>query len=326
MKHTIRITICAVVSLLMLVLPCQSSAKDRLAVMDLETNTGVDQGLAQALSEEIRTVIHNLCGYEVLSKQDIEAISKRLRTQYTFGCEKDLQCLIDFGNQLETKYMVAGSISRIDRTYSISLRLIDTQGEEAGVKKRSIEKCYAQNQLFDTAKAAATSLIKCKNTKRYKYSVGAVLDHAPLKLTDVNSTFLLYGGQLRRYTKKNKYLEIEFFSGTSKDGFFYSYDHNIYEVTGGDAKLFRSGFAVPAFASDIGITFYIGTGFENIILSYNLVNNAPRKIDKRSFYMDARLNYSYEKFFTEVRGRYVFGKNDDLGYNLGATFAVGIKF
>ncbi len=326
MKYTIRITICAVVALLMLALPCQSSAKDRLAVMDLEANTGVNQGLAEALSEEIRTVIHNLCGFEVLSKQDIEAISKRLRTQYTFGCEKDLQCLIDFGNQLETRYMVAGSISRIDKTYSISLRLIDTKGSDAGVKKRSIEKCYSQNQLFDTAKTAATSLIKCKNDKRYKYSVGAVLDYVPLSLVKVDSTFLLYGGQLRRYTKKNGYIEFEFFSGTSKDEFFYGYGQNIYEVTGGNAKLLRTGFSIPVFASDIGITLYSGAGFESIIISYELKNNVARKVDKKSFYMNAGLNYSYGKFFTELKGRYVFGENDDLGYNLGSTFAIGIKF
>ncbi len=306
--------------------PCLSSAAERLAVMDLEVNSGVNQGLGEALSEEIRTDIHNLCGYEVISKKDIEALSERMKTQYEFGYDKDLQWLINFGHQLETRYMVAGSVSRIDSTYSINLRLIDTMGNNPGVKKRAMEKCHEKGRLFDAATAAVTALMDCKHVKTYRHSVGAMLDVIPLTLSDTDVTFLLYGGQYRYHLKTLGVVSVAFFSGKSSDTFYYGYKDTIYNVTGGNAKLFRAGFLYPAFKSTYGITLYTGGGVENFIASFDLKGSGSTKVDKKNFFMSAGINYTFEKIFTELSARYVVGENDNLDYNYGMTAVIGIKF
>ncbi len=71
---------------------------ERLAVMDLDSGYGADQDLAEALPVEIRNVIYNFYGYEVLVKKDVVAIAQRMEAQYASGYVKSLRCLIDFGN------------------------------------------------------------------------------------------------------------------------------------------------------------------------------------------------------------------------------------
>lgn len=325
-KYNINSKIYVLILFIAITLPGLSFAAERLAVMDLEVNTGVDLGLGQALSEEIRTDIHNLCGYEVISKKDIEAVSKNMKTQYAFGVEKDLQWLIDFGHQLETRYMVAGSVSRIDSTYSISLRLIDTKGKDAGVKKRVMKKCRKKGDLFDAAKAAAADLMDCKHVKTYRHSVSAVVDAFRLSISDNDVSFFLFGGQYRYHLKTLGVISVELFSGKSTDTFYYGYKDTIYHVDGGNAKLFRAGFLYPAFKSTNGITLFAGGGFENLIISFDLENNGSTKVDKKNLFIDAGINYTFEKFFTELRGRYVLGEDDNLDYKHGMTACVGIKF
>jgi len=123
--------------------------------MDLKAEHGVQKSLAKALSVEIRDTIHNQSEYEVLSKEDLKAIAERTATQQFLGCY-DNQCLINFGKKIGTKYMVAGSISKLGEIYSVHLRLIDTKGDSAGVKKRVNKKCKCnEGELFNAAKAVA---------------------------------------------------------------------------------------------------------------------------------------------------------------------------
>ena len=137
-------------------IPYSSFAKEKMAVMDLKAKYGVADGLAEALSVEVRNVIHSQGEYEVLSKEDLETIAERTKMRQSLGCD-DTQCLIDFGQAIGTKYMVAGSVSKLGDTYSVDLRLIDTEGDDTGVKNRASKKCACpEDQLFGTAMDAAT--------------------------------------------------------------------------------------------------------------------------------------------------------------------------
>ena len=141
--------------LLTLVCPDVSLAKEKLAVMDLKAKYGVADGLAEALSVEVRNAIHGQGEYEVLSKEDLETIAERTKMRQMLGCD-DTQCLIDFGQAIGTRYMIAGSVSKLGHTYSVDLRLIDTEGDSAGVKNRASKKCTCpEDQLFGTAVDAA---------------------------------------------------------------------------------------------------------------------------------------------------------------------------
>ncbi|MDF1577780.1 MAG: hypothetical protein P1P81_04975 [Desulfobulbales bacterium] len=56
--------------------------------------------------------------------------------------------------------MVAGSISKLGNTYSVSLRLLDTEGDQAGVKNRINERCRcSEDQLFDVIEKMAGKIV-----------------------------------------------------------------------------------------------------------------------------------------------------------------------
>ncbi|MDT8335850.1 MAG: hypothetical protein RQ753_09135, partial [Desulfurivibrionaceae bacterium] len=131
----------------------------RLAVMDLE-GIGVGDEVAYALSDYLRDEIHVQAGYEVLSREDLEALARRTSLQQQAGSCVDTGCLVDFGKALGTKYMVAGSISKLGNTYSVSLRLLDTEGDQAGVKNRINERCRcSEDQLFDVIEKMAGKIV-----------------------------------------------------------------------------------------------------------------------------------------------------------------------
>jgi formylglycine-generating enzyme required for sulfatase activity len=133
--------------------PYVSFAKDQLAVVDLKAGHRVEKSLAEAFSVRIRDDIHGLGDYEVLSKEDLEVIAEKKKLRQSLGCD-DTECLIGLGRQIGTQYIVAGSVSKLGSTYYVNLRLIDTEGDDAGVKKRVSKDCFCtQDELFETGTA-----------------------------------------------------------------------------------------------------------------------------------------------------------------------------
>ena len=138
--------------LLVLILTCGSvyaasgeQKKDRpekLAVLDLEAKHGVDKSIAEAYSVLIRDEIHSYGEYEVMSTADLRAVMSREAMLQAMGCDDNgSACLVNFGRTIGTRFMVVGSLSKLGSTYSISLRILDTKGENAGVVKRASGSC-----------------------------------------------------------------------------------------------------------------------------------------------------------------------------------------
>jgi TolB-like protein len=134
-------------------------AKEKLAVMDLKAKHGVKESLAEGLSVVVRDTIQGFGNYEVISKEDVEAVVERAVIRQSLGCD-DTQCLINIGRSLGTRFMVAGAISKFGDTFNLSLRLIDTEGKDAGVKKRVNRNCEcAEDELIETAQVTAYLLL-----------------------------------------------------------------------------------------------------------------------------------------------------------------------
>ena len=128
--------------------------------MDLKAKHGVKESLAEGLSVVIRDTIQGSGDYEVLSKEDVEVIAKRTAIRQSLGCD-DTKCLIDIGRALGTKFMVAGAISKFGDTYNISLRLLNTMGDDAGVKRRINSNCKCpEDALIEAAKGTARKLLE----------------------------------------------------------------------------------------------------------------------------------------------------------------------
>ncbi len=139
----------------------EKKAKERLAVLDLEAKHGVERSLAEALSVIVRDKLHGFGDYEVMSKGDIQAVASREQLKQALGCDDDgSQCLVDFGRAIGTRFMVAGDISKLGATYTVSLRMLDTKGEGASVKNRVSESCKCdEDALIGTVQDVAAKLL-----------------------------------------------------------------------------------------------------------------------------------------------------------------------
>jgi len=139
----------------------EKKSKERLAVMDLEAKRGTDTELAEALSIIIRDKLYSFGDYQVMSKSDIVAVASREQLKQALGCDDGTsQCLVNFGRAIGTRFMVAGDISKLGSTYTISLRMLDTKSESAGVVNRISERCKCEeDDLIGTAENVAARLV-----------------------------------------------------------------------------------------------------------------------------------------------------------------------
>ena len=91
--------------------------------------------------------------YSIISREEIEALANRLALQQQSGECTTSDCLADMGKALGTKLMVYGSISKLDNTYSVSLRLLNTESKEA--VNRANERCKCSKEdLFEIIQIA----------------------------------------------------------------------------------------------------------------------------------------------------------------------------
>ena len=79
---------------------------EKLAVLDLEANYGVEGGFAKALSVLIRDEIHSYGEYEVMSTADLRAVMSREAMLQAMGCDDDgAACLVSFGRAIGTRFL-----------------------------------------------------------------------------------------------------------------------------------------------------------------------------------------------------------------------------
>lgn len=136
------------------------NAKEKLAVLDLEAKYGIEKNFAEGLSVIIRDEIHSFGDYEVMSREDLKAVASQEQLKQALGCDEGGQCLIDFGRAIGTRFMVVGSISKFGATYTISLRMLDTKAESAGVVDRVSMNCKcAEDDLITTAQTVSAKLM-----------------------------------------------------------------------------------------------------------------------------------------------------------------------
>jgi len=138
----------------------KGNGREKLAVLDLEAKWGVEQDFAEGLSVLVRDEIHRFGKYEVMSREDIAAVASREAMLQAMGCDEGGTCLVDFGRTLGTRFMVAGSVSKFGTTYSISLRLLDTSGKNAGVVNRVSGSCKCSvDDFIETVHRVAGKLV-----------------------------------------------------------------------------------------------------------------------------------------------------------------------
>jgi len=118
------------------------NAQVKIAVMDFE-GKNVPQTDASALTDRLRAELFLTGKFVVLEREKMDAILKEQQFQLS-GCTSDA-CVVEAGQLLAVEQMVAGSISKVGQTYSVTARLI---GVEKG-NLLNVGKCDLKGDIGD---------------------------------------------------------------------------------------------------------------------------------------------------------------------------------
>ena len=93
-----------------------------IAVMDLDAK-GIAKDEASVLTDKLRGELFQTGQFQVIERSVMDEILKEQGFQQT-GCTSK-ECAVEAGQLIGVQFMVAGSIGRIEKTYLLSVRLIN---------------------------------------------------------------------------------------------------------------------------------------------------------------------------------------------------------
>lgn len=99
-----------------------------IAVNNLEAQ-GITENEAATLSDVLRNKLINTGKYQVMERGEMETILKEQAFQQSGACS-EAACIVEMGQVLGIEQVLAGSIGKVGRAYSISARVISVQSGE----------------------------------------------------------------------------------------------------------------------------------------------------------------------------------------------------
>lgn len=98
---------------------------ETVAIQNLEAR-GISENEAATLTDVLRNNIMNTGKYQVMERNEMESILKEQAFQQSGACS-DEACIVEMGQVLGIEKIIAGSIGRVGKAYSINIRIISVQ-------------------------------------------------------------------------------------------------------------------------------------------------------------------------------------------------------
>lgn len=117
--------------------PASTASIPTIAVHTLEAR-GISEDEAATLSDVLRSKLMNTRKYVVMERGQMEAILEEQAFQQSGVCT-DKECMVEMGQVLGIQQIIAGSIGKVGRAYSINIRVISV---ETGKITRSVTHNY----------------------------------------------------------------------------------------------------------------------------------------------------------------------------------------
>lgn len=115
----------------------QDQKRTSVAILELEPK-GVPEVEVSALSDRLRGELIAGGAFDVMERGKMQEILKEQGFQQSGACNTDA-CAVEVGQLIGVEKMIAGSLGRVGKTYSINLRLINVK---TGRIERSIMRDY----------------------------------------------------------------------------------------------------------------------------------------------------------------------------------------
>lgn len=123
-----------------------------IAVNDLDA-AGLDKSTVSIISDRLRTELFNTGKFTVIERNQMEEILKEQGFQQS-GCTNN-DCAVEIGQLLGVKYMFAGKIGKVGKTFTLSIRMIDVQTGKILLTSASDCKCPIDDVLSNSTKVVA---------------------------------------------------------------------------------------------------------------------------------------------------------------------------
>ena len=134
----------------------QSQTRASVAVMDMEPK-GVPENEVSALSDRLRTELFRTGAFDVMERGKMQDVLKEQGFQQSGACNTDA-CAVEIGQMIGVQKIIAGSLGKVGKTYTVNLRMIDVK---TGRMERSVTEDYTgeiDKLLTSTMKTVANTL------------------------------------------------------------------------------------------------------------------------------------------------------------------------
>ena len=96
-----------------------------VAVHTLEGH-GISEDDAATLTDMLRNKLMDAGKYDVMERSQMEAILEEQSFKYSGVCN-DKECMIEMGQALGIQHIIAGSIEKLGKTYTIHVRMVSVE-------------------------------------------------------------------------------------------------------------------------------------------------------------------------------------------------------
>ena len=142
MKNSIAIYGLVLTTFIFAVLPISAvlaeQEKDRLLVIPLMAQKGIDQEEAILLTDILSVEIHRSGRFTILNREDMKAILDEKEFELVMGCDDNI-CLLENVEKLAVNKLIAGNIGKLGEKYIITIRLINEDGENEVMERESCD-------------------------------------------------------------------------------------------------------------------------------------------------------------------------------------------
>jgi hypothetical protein len=146
--------------ILLLIVPCLcfgQKGKVTVAVNDL-SGEGIEASEARIISDRLRSELINSEIFRVMERGEMESILKEQGFQQSGACN-DQSCMVEMGQILGVKHIIAGTIGKIGGMYTISTRMIDVGTGEVKFSVTLDCKCPISELLTKSVPAISQQIV-----------------------------------------------------------------------------------------------------------------------------------------------------------------------
>lgn len=112
----------------------QGKKKPNIAVLDFDARTGLSKGEAESFSDVFQSQLVETGEFVVIDRARTKAILLEQGFQQSEACSQ-VECIVEAGKILKVEKMFAGVVSKVGKTYTVNIQLIDISSAQIQLSK-----------------------------------------------------------------------------------------------------------------------------------------------------------------------------------------------